>query len=166
MWSFKLYLARSTSYEIPYAIFTCFILLHPSQAQIFSSELCFQTPSLYDHPITSETNFHMHTKKIKLVYWGVESNCVHSALRPPIGLLCQPGVIMMMEKLVEWWLGGETEIHGENLPECRFVNYKHHIHCLDANTGRRGGKSATNILSYGTAPHSYKTADNITFMHI
>jgi hypothetical protein len=35
-----------------------------------------------------------------LVYWGVESNWVHSALRPLIGLLCQPRVIMM-EKLVE-----------------------------------------------------------------
>jgi hypothetical protein len=32
---------------------------------------------------------------------GVESNWVHSALRPPIGLLCQPRVIMMMEKLME-----------------------------------------------------------------
>jgi hypothetical protein len=26
---------------------------------------------------------------------------VHSTLRPPIGLLCQPRVIMMMEKSVE-----------------------------------------------------------------
>jgi hypothetical protein len=32
---------------------------------------------------------------------GVESNGVHSALRPPIGVLCQPRVIMMMEKSVE-----------------------------------------------------------------
>jgi hypothetical protein len=41
------------------------------------------------------------TYKIKkLVYWGVESK-VHSALRPPISLLCQPRMIMMMEKLVE-----------------------------------------------------------------
>jgi hypothetical protein len=31
----------------------------------------------------------------------VESNWVHSALRPAIGLLCQPQVIVMMEKLVE-----------------------------------------------------------------
>jgi hypothetical protein len=36
-----------------------------------------------------------------IVLVGVESNCVHSALRPLIGLLCQPRVIMMMEKLVE-----------------------------------------------------------------
>jgi hypothetical protein len=31
------------------------------------------------------------------------------------GLLCQPRVIMMMEKLVEG-LSGETEVLGENLP--------------------------------------------------
>jgi hypothetical protein len=45
----------------------------------------------------------------------VESNWVHSALRPLMGLLCQPRVIMMMEKLVEC-LAGETEVLGENLP--------------------------------------------------
>jgi hypothetical protein len=39
---------------------------------------------------------------------------VHSTLRPPIGLLCQPRVIMMMEKLVER-LTGETEVLGENM---------------------------------------------------
>jgi hypothetical protein len=44
---------------------------------------------------------------------GVESNWVHSALRPPIGLLCQPRMITMMEKLVEW-LARETEVLGEN----------------------------------------------------
>jgi hypothetical protein len=37
---------------------------------------------------------------------GVESNWVHSALRSPIILLCQPRVIRMMEKFVErWWQG-------------------------------------------------------------
>jgi hypothetical protein len=45
----------------------------------------------------------------------MESNWVHSTLRPLIGLLRQPRVIMMMEKLVEW-LAGETEVLGENLP--------------------------------------------------
>jgi hypothetical protein len=38
---------------------------------------------------------------LKLIWWGVESSWVHSALRSPIGLLCQPRVIIMMEKLVE-----------------------------------------------------------------
>jgi hypothetical protein len=42
-------------------------------------------------------------------------------------LLCQPRVIMMMEKLVEWWLAGETEVLGENLPQCRFVHNKPHM---------------------------------------
>jgi hypothetical protein len=57
---------------------------------------------------------------------GVESNWVHLALRPLIGLLCQPWVIMMMETLVEW-KAGETEVFGENLPQCRFVHHKPHM---------------------------------------
>jgi hypothetical protein len=42
------------------------------------------------------------------------------------GLLCQPRVIMTMEKLVEW-LAGETEVLGENLPQCSFVHHKPHM---------------------------------------
>jgi hypothetical protein len=49
---------------------------------------------------------------------------------------------MMMEKFVEL-LARESEVHGENLPQCRC--------CPDANPGRRGGKPASNRLSYGTA---------------
>jgi hypothetical protein len=56
----------------------------------------------------------------------MESNWVHSALKPLIGLLCQPRVIMMMEKLVEW-LTVETEVLGENLPQCLFVHHKSHM---------------------------------------
>jgi hypothetical protein len=55
---------------------------------------------------------------------------------------------MMMEKLVEW-LAGETEVLGENLPQCHFVHHKSHMLYPDA--GLRGGKPATNRLSYGTA---------------
>jgi hypothetical protein len=51
---------------------------------------------------------------------------VHSTLRPLNGLLCQPWVIMIMEKSVEW-LEGETEVPGENLPQCRFVHHKPHM---------------------------------------
>jgi hypothetical protein len=61
-----------------------------------------------------------------IVIVGVESNWVHSALWPRVGLFCQPRVNMMMEKLVEW-LAGETEILGENLPQCRFAYHKPHI---------------------------------------
>jgi hypothetical protein len=57
---------------------------------------------------------------------GVESNWVHSALRPPIGLLCQSRVITMMDKLVEW-LAGETEVLGENLRQCHFAHHKLHM---------------------------------------
>jgi hypothetical protein len=51
---------------------------------------------------------------------------VHSTLRSLNGLLCQPRVIMIMEKSVEWW-AGETEVLGENLPQCRFVHRKPHM---------------------------------------
>jgi hypothetical protein len=57
----------------------------------------------------------------------MESNWVDSPLQPPIGLLCHPRVIMMKEKLVEWWLAGETEVLTENLPQCRFVRHKPHM---------------------------------------
>jgi hypothetical protein len=33
---------------------------------------------------------------------------------------------MMMEKLTEL-LAGETEVYGENLPQCRFVHHKTHM---------------------------------------
>jgi hypothetical protein len=36
-------------------------------------------------------------------------------------------VIMMMEKLVEWKLAGETEVLGENLPQRHFVHHKSHL---------------------------------------
>jgi hypothetical protein len=42
------------------------------------------------------------------------------------GLLCQPRVIMIMEKSVER-LARETEVLGENLPQCRFVHHKPHM---------------------------------------
>jgi hypothetical protein len=77
----------------------------------------------------------------------MESIWVHSALRPLIGLLCQPRVIMMMEKLVEW-LAGETEELGENMPQCRFVHHKPQITWPGANLGRRGGKPATKFFFY------------------
>jgi hypothetical protein len=81
----------------------------------------------------------------------VESNWVHLARRPPIGLLYLPRVIMRMESLVEWWLAEGTEVLGGNMLQFHFVHHKSHMIWPGANPGRRGGKLATNRLSYGTA---------------
>jgi hypothetical protein len=59
---------------------------------------------------------------------------------------------MIVEQLVEWRLAGETEVLGENLPQRHFVYHKIPHDQIRARTpGRRGGKPATNRLSYGAA---------------
>jgi hypothetical protein len=75
---------------------------------------------------------------------GFESSWVHLACQPLIGLLYLSQVITMMENLVEWRLAGETEILGEKPPQRHFDHHKSHLI-----PGRRGGKPATNRLSYG-----------------
>jgi hypothetical protein len=56
-----------------------------------------------------------------------------------------------MENLVEWRLAGETEVLGENLPGATLSTTNPTWPDPGSNPGRRGGKPATNRLSYGAA---------------
>jgi hypothetical protein len=70
------------------------------------------------------------------------------------GLLCQPRVIvkMIVEKQMECILAGETQVFGENLPQRQFCPSQNPTWPDPGlNPGRRGGKPATNSLSYGAA---------------
>jgi hypothetical protein len=54
---------------------------------------------------------------------------------------------------MECRLGGETEVLGENLPQRHFCQSQNPTWPEPGlNPGRRGGKPATNRLSYGAAP--------------
>jgi hypothetical protein len=51
---------------------------------------------------------------------------------------------MIVEKLVEWRLAGETEVLGENLPQRLIPPQILHDQTWARSPGRRGGKPATN----------------------
>jgi hypothetical protein len=73
---------------------------------------------------------------------------------PTPGLLCQPRVIVKMitEKQMDCRLAEETEVHGGNLPQRHFCPSQNPTWPDPGlNPGRRGGKPATNRLSYGAA---------------
>jgi hypothetical protein len=59
---------------------------------------------------------------------------------------------VIVEKLVEWRLVGETEVHGENMTQHHFCPSQNPTWPDPGlNPGRRGGKPATNGLSHGAA---------------
>jgi hypothetical protein len=68
-------------------------------------------------------------------------------------LLCQPWVIMMMEKLVQWRLAGETRnTRQETCPSATLsTTNPTWLHPGSKPRGRRDWKPATNRLSYGAA---------------
>jgi hypothetical protein len=77
---------------------------------------------------------------------------VHLVRRPLFGLLYQPEMLdNECGQSVEWELSGEAEILGKNLPQCHFFTPNLTWPDLGSNLDRRGGKPATNRLSYDTA---------------
>jgi hypothetical protein len=82
---------------------------------------------------------------------GVESSWVHSSRRPLIGLLYLPRVIMMMENFVERRLAGKPKYSEKTRPSVTLSTTDPTWPDPGSNPGRRGGKPATNCLSYGTA---------------
>jgi hypothetical protein len=85
-------------------------------------------------------------------YYYLVCDAIGTAATP--GLLYQPRVIvkMIVKKQIECRLAGETEVLGENLPQSHFCPSQNStLPYPGLNPGRRGGKPATNRLSYGVA---------------
>jgi hypothetical protein len=79
------------------------------------------------------------------------------------GLLCQPrGIVkIIVRKQMECRLAGETEVLGENLPQRHFCPSQNPtLQEPGLNPGHRGGKPATNRLSYGAALYC-----SLSFLH-
>jgi hypothetical protein len=68
-------------------------------------------------------------------------------------------MMMSVEQSVEWELAGETEVLGENLPQCHFVHHNLTWPDLGSNPSRHGGKPPNSRLRYGTALDVSSTQD-------
>jgi hypothetical protein len=100
--SFYLYLAKSKSYEAPH--YASFLKSPMTSSPLWSK---YSPP----YPVVK------HPPCFFLIKWVVRI----LALRPLLAY-CQPRVIVKMtvEKQMECRLAGETEVLGENLPQCHF----------------------------------------------
>jgi hypothetical protein len=100
------------------------------------------------------------------VFLILDCEAIGTAATP--GLLCQPRVTvkMIVEKQVECRLAGETEVLGENLPQLHFCPSQNPtLPDPGLNPARRGGKPATNSLSYGAANIPVTTSISTELMH-
>jgi hypothetical protein len=85
------------------------------------------------------------------------------------GLLCQPRAIvkMIVEEQIECRLAGETDVLGENLPQRHFCPSQNRTWRDPGwNPGRRGGKPATSLLSYGAVSEILQVRFQITAMKL
>jgi hypothetical protein len=84
----------------------------------------------------------------------MESNWVHSALRPPMAYCTSPWWLWWWRK---WWNDwqGKPKYSEKTCPSTA-LSTTNTTCCPNSNPGRRGEKPETNRLSYGTAKHRSK----------
>jgi hypothetical protein len=97
-------------------------------------------------------NFSIYYCRQLRIVGGWSPTWVHSAPRPFTVLLCLPRVIVRIENYsVEWRLAGKPKYSEKTCPSATLSTTHPTWPDPGSNPGRRGGKPATNLLSYGTA---------------
>jgi hypothetical protein len=74
--------------------------------------------------------------------------------------------MVIVEKFVQWSLAGETKVLGENLPQPTLSTTNPTWLDPSLNPGRRGGKPATNSLSYGATQGLNKIMETLQLLYI
>jgi hypothetical protein len=113
------------------------MLLHILQKRISEKKTSILLKNLFD------PNFFL----IGIVQ--LESNWIHSALRPPMAYCASPGWLLWWRN---WWNDWqEKPKYSEKTFPSAALSTTNPTCCLDVNPGCCGGKPASNCLSYSTA---------------
>jgi hypothetical protein len=99
---------------------TIYIIIHPHL--IWRYGICHQ---IY----TASLNISKTITCFVLFSFSWLGETVHLVRRPLLAYCTSPGwsMMMIMEQSVERGLAGETEVLGENLPQCHVVHHKSHM---------------------------------------
>jgi hypothetical protein len=120
--------------------------------KVLDTQLHLHYETIFNRIITctKQCSCHSFKKKICIAGGGIK---VHSTPRPPMAYCASPGWLWWWRNRWNNWQGKPN--YSEKTCPSAALSTTNPTCCPYANPGRRGGKPASNRLSYGTAFHSF-----------